>query len=120
MHDDVTSFELTAIREATNAHTSNRLHLATLQKKRSFGETASTPYRNNSSRTNGMATAIANGHPTIAPVANARVVNRVRRMFLLLAGSSAKAKATALAYMAKEDGKNAVASGISGVLGRMR
>ena len=67
----------------------------------------SVPYKNSSSKTNGMATASENGHPTIAPVANARVLIIVRRKFRLLTGSIEFEKASAFAYMANDDGRNA-------------
>ena len=54
-----------------------------------------------------MATASEKGQPTIAPVANASVLNIVRRMFLLLDGSIAHEKAIAFAYIANDDGRNA-------------
>ena len=69
--------------------------------------TLSVPYKNSSSKTNGIATASENGHPTIAPVANASVLNIVRRTFLLLVGSMECEKAIAFAYIANDDGRNA-------------
>ena len=60
--------------------------------------------------TKGTATANANGQPTRAPVAKAKVANSVRFMFLLLGGSNDQANASVLAYMANEDGRNARAT----------
>ena len=69
--------------------------------------TLSVPVKNSSSKTNGTATASAKGQPTIAPVAKARVAKSVRRMLLLLGGSIAYAIARVLAYIAKDEGRNA-------------
>lgn len=70
--------------------------------------TLSVPYINSSSKTNGIAIARENGHPTIAPAAKARVAKSVLRIFVLFVGSITKAYATVFAYMAKEDGRNAI------------
>ena len=92
---------------ATRPHWTRRTQRDTIQLDRSFGKTVSPPYRNSSSKTNGIATASANGHPTIAPVANASVAKRVRRKFVLVGTSSESAKATEFAYIANDDGRKA-------------
>lgn len=61
-----------------------------------------------SSNTNGSERASANGHPTMAPVANNIVAQSVLLVFLTVEGSNANAKARVVAYMAKEEGKKAV------------
>ena len=98
---------LTKSSAATAAHVSILLHRATIQDVLFSDVTLSVPYKNSSSKTNGIATASENGHPTIAPVANANVLIIVRRKFLLLAGSIECEKAIAFAYMANDDGRNA-------------
>jgi hypothetical protein len=62
---------------------------------------------NNSSKTNGIARANANGHPTIAPVANSSVAKSVLSLFFILDGSKANAYANVVVYIAKEDGRKA-------------
>jgi hypothetical protein len=62
---------------------------------------------NSSSKTNGIASARAKGHPTIAPVAYRRVTRKVRRLSSMLGGASANVNARVLAYMAKVDGRKA-------------
>ena len=47
----------------------------------------------------------------MAPVANDRVANRVLFLLLRLAGSTAYENASVLAYIAKEEGKNAAFTG---------
>ena len=65
-------------------------------------------YKNSSSKTNGRATAMENGHPTSAPVAKDIVARSVRRIFVLVVGSRKYAKPMQLRYMANEEGRKAV------------
>lgn len=94
--------------EETSPDAINLPHRATIHSNFSFGDTLSAPYKHSSSNTNGAATAIENGHPTSAPVANATVANNVRLLFLLVVGSMKCAKAMTLKYMAKDEGRKAM------------
>lgn len=77
----------------------------------------SAPGTKSSSKANGTASKMANGHPTIAPVANHKVAIRVRTIGFgkvggVKAGDSdggniACAAANMVVYIANDDGKNA-------------
>lgn len=71
------------------------------------GVTRSAPRMNNSSKTNGIATARVNGHPTIAPVAKSTVAISVRLEFCADGGARVYANANVLVYIANEDGRKA-------------
>lgn len=98
----------TRMSEATNPEVNSLPQRVAIHPNLSFGETLSAPYKNSSSNTNGTATAIKNGQPTSAPVANATVANNVRLLFLLVVGSMKCAKAMTLKYMAKDEGRKAM------------
>lgn len=86
-----------------------RLQRANIQLRCEAGSTLSPLSTKSSSNTKGSESASANGHPTMAPVANDMVAQTVLVEFLTVEGSSANAKASVVAYMAKEEGRKAVA-----------
>lgn len=84
------------------------LQRASIQLTRDAESTLSPLSTKSSSNTKGSERASANGHPTMAPVANNMVAESVLFVFLTVEGSNANEKASAVAYMAKEEGKKAV------------
>lgn len=99
---------LTKRSTATAAEVNARFHLLTSHDILRSEVTWSAPVIKSSSKTNGMATASANGHPTIAPLANASVANSVRRVFPIVGRCSAYAKPRVFACIAKDEGRNAI------------
>lgn len=100
--------ELTKMRAETRPARIRRRQRASIQLTREAGFTLSPLSTKSSSNTKGNERASANGHPTMAPVANNMVAQSVLLVFLTVEGSNANAKASVVAYMAKEEGKKAV------------
>lgn len=98
---------LTISKEATAPQMNSHFHLVIIHEVLFSAVTRSPLRRKSSSNTNGIATARPNGQPYKAPVANANVVNSVRRCLLVVEGSKANANASVLQYIENEDGKNA-------------
>jgi len=96
------------INDAARPAPKRRFQRPKAQAPRVEGATRSAPRMKSSSKTNGIASARANGHPTIAPVAYNRVTSKVRLPFSALGGASANVNARVLAYIANVDGRKAV------------
>jgi hypothetical protein len=107
MHAVVDSF-LTRIRLARRPEIKRRRQRANIQEAFCSGRTRSPLKRKSSSKMNGKARASANGHPTMPAVAKNKVAARVLLLFAMEEGENANANARVTAYIAKDDGRNAV------------
>jgi len=104
----ITNELLTRIRPARMPEISRRRQRANIQEAFCSGRTRSPLKRKSSSKTKGNERASANGHPTMPPIAKDDVAARVLLLSAMEEGGTANANARVTAYIAKEDGRNAV------------
>lgn len=99
---------LTRIALARRPEMKSRRQRASIQEALCSGRTRSPLKRKSSSKTNGKERASANGHPTMPPVAKNNVAAKVLLLSAMEEGENANANACVTAYIAKDDGRNAV------------
>ena len=95
------------MREATMPAVIKRFQRLKIQDWYASGTTRSAPKTKSSSRTKGSAKARANGQPTTAPMAKAKVASHVLRALRMLGSSRACENANMDMYIAKDEGRNA-------------